>query len=91
MSDVDQGGDPFLKRLDELKSAERSKLILADLVADYLSDRRDLASVAEIERELRKDVLPTLGAKPPSQITAGDIDQLASTVLDRGPQRWRGG
>jgi integrase len=84
MSDVDQGGDPFLKRLDELKSAERSRLILADLVGDYLSDRRDLASVAEIERELRKDVLPTLGAKPPSQITAGDIDQLASTVLDRG-------
>jgi integrase len=84
MVDVDQGGDPFLERLSTLRDIERSRLNLSDLVSDYLSDRRDLASVAEIERELRKDVLPMLGAKQPSQITAGDIDQLASTVLERG-------
>jgi integrase len=70
--------------LDALKDAERSMLTLADLVGDYLSDRRDLASVAEIERELRKDVLPILGSKRPSEVTPGDIDQLASAVLDRG-------
>ena len=48
-------------------------LTFADLVVDYLTDRRNLASVAEIERELRKDVLPTLGAKSPSQITAASL------------------
>jgi integrase len=84
MADVDQGGDPFLEQMDALKDAERSRLTLADLVAEYLQDRRNLESIAEIERELRKDVLPKLGSKAPSEITAGDIDRLASTVLDRG-------
>jgi integrase len=84
MAEVDQGGDPFVDRMDARRNAEQSKLTFADLVGDYLSDRRDLVSVAEIERELRKDVLPQLGTKPPSQITAGDIDELASAVLDRG-------
>jgi integrase len=83
MAEVDRGGDPFAERRDALEHAEQSKLTLADLVADYLTDRRDLASVAEIERELRKDVLPFLGSKRPSAITPGDIDQLATTVLDR--------
>jgi len=73
-----------LERLGVLKKVEQSRLTLADLVVDYLCDRRDLESVAEIERELRKDVLPALGTKRPSEITAGEIDQLASTILDRG-------
>jgi integrase len=84
MSDVDQGGDPFANRLDALKNTEQSKLTLADLIADYFNDRRELQSLGEIERELRKDVLPALGNKRPSEITPGDIDQLASAVLDRG-------
>jgi len=84
MADVDQGADPFVDGLDAVKDVEQSKLTLADLVSDYLNDRRELRSVAEIERELRKDVLPELGSKRPSEITAGDIDQLASSVLDRG-------
>jgi integrase len=84
MADVDQGGDPFLHRVDAIKDFERSRLTLADLVVDYLSDRRALHSVAEIERELRKDLLPELGNKRPSEITAGEIDQIASAVLDRG-------
>jgi len=84
MADVDQGGDPFVEERVALKDAAKAKLTFADLVGDYLTDRRDLASVAEIGRELRKDVLPILGAKPPSQITAGDIDQLATLVLNRG-------
>ncbi|HEY5829422.1 MAG TPA: hypothetical protein VIV01_13760, partial [Hyphomicrobiaceae bacterium] len=83
MAAVDQGADPFIDVRDALKDAERSGLTFANLVDDYLADRRDLASVAEIERELRKDVRPALGARPPSQITPGDIDQLASLVLDR--------
>jgi hypothetical protein len=84
MSDVDQGADPFAHRLDALNDAEQSKLTLADLIADYLNDRRELQSLGEIERELRKDVLSALGSKSPSEITPGDIDQLASAVLDRG-------
>jgi integrase len=84
MADVDQGADPFDVRWNALKVAKRPGLTLADLVGEYLSDRRDLASVGEIDRELRKDVLPTLGGKLPSEITPGDIDELASAVLDRG-------
>src|SRR5215831_17277557 len=84
MSDVDQGADPFVDRIDAVRDAERSRLTLADLVSDYFNDRRELVSLAEIERELRKDVLPALGSKRPSEITPGDIDQLASAVLDRG-------
>jgi integrase len=84
MADVDQGADPFEERLDARKHAQHCAVTLADLVEDYLGDRKDLASVGEIERELRKDVLPSLGAKRASDITPGDIDELASAVLDRG-------
>jgi hypothetical protein len=42
MADVDQGGDPFVVRRDALKDASKAKLTFADLVADYLTDRRDL-------------------------------------------------
>jgi len=65
MSDVDQGGDPFLDRMDALRDAERLKLTLVDLIEDYFNDRRELVSLAEIERELRKDVLPALGSSAP--------------------------
>jgi integrase len=84
MADVDQGADPFDVRRNAFKHAERLGLTLADLIGEYLSDRRDLASIDEIERELRKDVLPTLGGKRPSEVTPGEIDELASGVLDRG-------
>jgi integrase len=82
MADVDQGADPFNERAH--KHAECPGLTLADLVEDYLSDRRNLASVREIERELRKDLLPILGGRRPSEITPGEIDELATAVLDRG-------
>jgi integrase len=83
MAQVDQGGDPFADRLDALQ-ATRCRLTLSGLVDDYLGDRRHLDSVDEIERELRKDVVPILGTKRPSEITPGDIDQLATMVLERG-------
>jgi integrase len=84
MAEVDRGGDPFVERRDALGEATRSGRTLSGLVDDYLSDRRHLQSVDEIERELRKDVVPILGNKRPSEITPGDIDQLATMVLDRG-------
>ena len=84
MTEVDQGRDPFSEQKYALVDAKRTVLTLSDLVDDYLEDKRHLASIAEIERELRKDVLPTLGCKQPAKITPGDIDMIASEVLDRG-------
>ncbi|MBS0251454.1 MAG: site-specific integrase, partial [Proteobacteria bacterium] len=62
----------------------QGKLTFADLLDEYLAERRDLARIDEVERELRKDAVPALGAKHPALITAGDIDGVGRTILSRG-------
>ncbi len=84
MAEVDQGGDPFVDRNKAAAEKQREQLTFADLVDDYLAERHELASASEIERELRKDAVPVLGKKRPSQITPADIDQLASKLLAPG-------
>ena len=54
------------------------------LILAYLKDHEHLASHSEIARELKKDVVPVLGAFHSSAITASDIDQLAHRVKSRG-------
>ena len=81
MSDVDHGSDPFAETKKRIQVAERAQLTFTDLVEDYLEDRRCLVSIAEIERELRKDVLPMVGNRRPADITPADIDRVASALL----------
>jgi integrase len=84
MAEVDRGGDPFVDRKRAAIVNRRARLTFADLVEDYLGQRRELASAAEIERELRKDAVPVLGKKRPAEITPADIDRLAATLLEPG-------
>jgi integrase len=85
MAEVDRGGDPFVDRKKVAAAEQRARLTFANLVDDYLEERRGLASAAEIERELRKDAIPVLGSRRPAEITPADIDRLASTLLE--PER----
>lgn len=81
MSEVDHGCDPFAEARKRIDVAERAKLTFAGLVDDYLKERADLVTIAEIERELRKDVLPALGHRRPAEITPADVDRVASALL----------
>ncbi|HVX35306.1 MAG TPA: tyrosine-type recombinase/integrase [Hyphomicrobium sp.] len=74
--------------LDGAREEDRSraKLTFADLLNDYLAERKDLARIGEVERELRKDAIPALGKKHPASITAGDIDEVGRSILGRGSE-----
>ncbi len=84
MAEVDRGGDPFIDRKKEAATVARARLTFGDLVDDYIVERSGLVSIAEIERELRKDAIPALGSMRPSEITPADVDRLARTLVDRG-------
>jgi integrase len=49
-----------------------------------LAEQGGLASTAEKRRELRKDLLPALGACRPDQVKPEDIDRVARSVSERG-------
>ncbi|MBY0559340.1 site-specific integrase [Hyphomicrobium sp.] len=69
-----------------LAAQAKGKLTFAELLDDYLAERRGLARIGEAERELRKDAIPALGAKHPALITAGDIDEVGRAILRRGSE-----
>ncbi len=72
-----------LEEADE-KASERAALTFADLLDEYLAERKDLASIEEVKRELRKDAIPALGTKHPARISPGDIDEAGRAILARG-------
>ena len=84
MSAVERGEDPMGERRPISVMVDSTRLTLADLIESYFSDRANLASIQELRRELQKDLLPHLGGKRPSDITPGDIDMVASNILERG-------
>lgn len=60
------------------------RLTFCDLLDAYVLERKDLARIAEIERELRKDAIPALGHKRPGEVTAADIDLIGRRIMARG-------
>ncbi len=82
---VERGKDPVADAAVQRQADERARLTMADLVEDFLRDHRRQrhASTAEIERSLRKDVLPYLGHLCPAAITAADVERICDAVRDR--------
>lgn len=68
------------------KDRSKAKLTFADLLDEYLAERKGLTRIGEVERELRKDAIPALGGKHPASITAGDIDEVGRSILARGSE-----
>ncbi|MDQ8697102.1 integrase arm-type DNA-binding domain-containing protein [Hyphomicrobium sp. LHD-15] len=64
-------------------SVERLALTFTDFFDEYVFLRQGLARIDEVEREIRKDVIPALGNKRPSEITAADIDQVGTAIKAR--------
>lgn len=66
--------------------ATDAAVTVAELAAFFLTDRRKRAkpaTVAEYERLLNRDVLPTLGASPVNTISRGTIEALLATMENR--------
>ena len=80
---VARGEDVVQAEKARLEEAQRTYLTFADLVEVYLSEHTELKRLAEMERELRKDALPRLGNKRPSEITDADIDAMLHEVAAR--------
>ncbi|MGO4683348.1 tyrosine-type recombinase/integrase [Hyphomicrobium sp. 2TAF46] len=81
---VKTDGDVVEHERAKRQITDRAALTFGDLLDDYLEARKDLARIKEVERELRKDAIPALGAKHPALITAGDIDEVGRAILNRG-------
>lgn len=81
---VKTDGDVVELERAKRQTADRAGLTFGNLLDDYLQARKDLARIKEVERELRKDAIPALGAKHPALITAGDIDEVGRAILSRG-------
>ena len=86
MERVKEDGDIVALEHADQQAADRAALTFANLLDEYLSERKDLARIDEVERELRKDAIPALGAKHPALITAGDIDEVGRAIMARGTE-----
>lgn len=70
--------------LAEGGAARRACGTFADLVADYVAANQHLKRIVERERELRKDAVAIIGAKPASEVTPQDIERVLDAILARG-------
>ena len=80
----DEGGDPIFVRKAQVLREQAEGRTFEQLIDEYVELRRDVVSMTEVERELRKDAVPALGAKHPALISSADIDRVVQTVLRRG-------
>ena len=80
----DEGGDPIIARKAQVQREQAEGRTFEQLIDEYVELRRDVVSMTEVERELRKDAVPALGAKHPALISSADIDGVVQTVLRRG-------
>lgn len=79
-----EGRDPIAEMKARADAEIRASLSFSDLLDEYLDLRRGVASMTEVERELRKDAVPVLGKLRPADITAADIDIVIQAILNRG-------
>jgi integrase len=86
MEAVERGADPVAEQKTTRARAQRASLTFSHLVADYLDDQRSagVKTATEIERALRIDALPALGALQPATITDVQIEAVVDAVADRG-------
>jgi integrase len=82
---LENGIDPGDREV-EARKAERAAETLAELAEAYLDKwaRPRKRSVAEDERILRKDVIPTWGRRKARDIVRRDVIALLDRIIDRG-------
>jgi integrase len=82
---VEEEGDVVAVDQANKKSAEQQALTFSDFLDEYVALRRDLVRIRETERELRNDpaIMPALGQKRPSEISAADLDEVGSKIKAR--------
>src|SRR5690606_2237331 len=80
---VEAEGDVVAIERRKSASDQKAALTFADFFDEYLTLRQHLVRIDEIKREISVDVIPTLGTKPPSQITAADIDAIGTKIKAR--------
>lgn len=81
------GRDPIAERKAGQVVQTRRAVTFEGLFEEYVARRRKLASIREIERGVRKDVLPVLGGRHPAEITAADIDKIAQSIINERDSR----
>ena len=83
---VDMGRDPVAEGRNQRAQRERSALTLTDLIGEYVEDQRrsHVTTVREIERALKRDIVPTLGHFRPADITDLQIEAVIDGVAKRG-------
>ena len=83
LATVKDGRDPLAER-ELAKGADRANLVSA-VVEEWLTrDQAGNRSRAEVERVMRRDVLPVLGKRPMADIRKRDIIELIDGIADRG-------
>lgn len=80
---VESEGDVVDAERHCFASQQKAALTFADFFSEYVTLRSDLVRINEIKREISIDVLPALGAKPPSLISAADIDAVGTSIMAR--------
>jgi integrase len=85
MDAVDAGRDPVGEEKAKEAEAKRAQLTFSDMLQDYVEDQRalDLVTIGEIERALKKDAVPLIGDKRPSEITPLDVEAVVDAVCKR--------
>lgn len=77
---VGDGADPVADQ-----KAHAASMTVADLVDNYLSRKAaKLRSAGEIERKLRKEVIPLIGDVKLAELHKRDITKVIDAALDRG-------
>lgn len=77
---VGDGGDPVADR-----KALAVSMTVADLAGNYLERRASkLKSACEIERKLRREVLPLIGSVKLAELHKRDVTRVIDAALDRG-------
>jgi integrase len=77
---VSHGADPVADR-----KAHAASMTVADLVDNYLSRKaRNLRSSNELERKLRKEVVPLIGNVKLAELHKRDVTKVIDAALDRG-------
>jgi integrase len=82
LGEVATGGDPLAKRQADKRSVEqRFEVVVEEWLA---RDQRKNRTCSEVERLMRRDVIPTFQGRPIDQIRKRDIVQLLDGIGDRG-------
>lgn len=85
-AEVVTGVDVVLAERQAEGAQKRAQLTFADLAERYFEARRAdaLKSLAEIERAIRRDVLPVIGHLAPSSVRRQDVEACLQPLADAG-------